>query len=89
MVASKSVNWNSPGEISVAAPRAVQLVDAIAAFVVAMAVKLVPGVLTKLNWNSPPGNLVGLIMTTCVEPGEMSRILETLGIPLTNIVARA
>ena len=58
-------------------------------FVVAIALKLVPGVLVKLNWNSPPASVVGLIRVTCVEPGEMSRIGETLGMPLTNTVASA
>ena len=61
MVACKSVNWNWPGETSVALPSTIQLLRVNATFVAARTVKPKPGVLVKLNWQAPPGSLTVLV----------------------------
>ena len=48
-MACESVNWNWPGETSVALPSTVQLLRGRAGFVAARTVKPRPGVLVKLN----------------------------------------
>ena len=54
----------------------------------ARTVKTAPGVLVKVNCIKPSGSLVGLFKTSGAGAGGMmSRDCETLGMPLTNIVA--
>ena len=70
-------------------PRAIQLLKGIEGFLAARTVKFVPGVLVKPNWKLPLGSLAGLTSTMLGNAGEMSRILEALGMPLTKTVASA
>jgi hypothetical protein len=85
--ARKSVNWNCPGETSVALPSTLQLVIRRAKLVVEITVKLAPGILVKANRNAPDDSIAGLVKM--IGAGSIRGMLDVLGMPLTNTVARA
>ena len=58
------MNWNRPDEISVRPVTDSQLLDGSARFVAVSTFKNAPGVLVKVNWNTPLVSLPGLVRVT-------------------------
>jgi hypothetical protein len=84
------MNWNRPGDISGALPISVQLFKGNAGLVEASTLKRAPGVLVNENWKEPFVSITKFAMVGAARAGVVTLIMRLrLGMPLTNMVAKA